>query len=68
MEECTWTIIPDERLKNRDFVNTASIFCAHCNKLQENLLLIPYAWDEENKDVISVAKCPICNELMYIRD
>lgn len=46
----------------------ANIICHKCKEIKEGLYAHPYAYDEENAEVIYAVLCPKCKEVYFIRD
>lgn len=49
---------------NKDF--TSLVVCENCG-LKE-VKFIPYGYDETEHEVVYIGKCPICGNIMYVRD
>lgn len=61
-------LIPEEVLIDRlRFPIKGSMVC-NCGKIHEDIMCYPYAWDEEEREVIYASYCDNCRELMYTRD
>lgn len=63
-----WTIIPDEKLSQiweHEAIGDMYCECGHFNCDKKG---IPYAYDEENNDIIFAYKCEKCGIIMYVRN
>lgn len=60
-------LIPLDKLPFYMELHTSEYFCEHCHKQNESIL-IPYAYDEENNDVIFVGKCNYCGTINLFKE
>lgn len=68
-EEADWKIIPENKLKSYIGMRPRSdIFCGDCQYFNTQIEAIPYAYDEENNDVIFAYQCEKCGGIMYVRE
>lgn len=65
MEKVIPIDILEDRLKHPIPTN---IVCHKCKEVKEGLYAHPYAYDEENAEVIYAVLCPKCKEVYFIRD
>lgn len=61
-------LIPDDVLKDRLEDNLKGSMICECGTLNEDVLLHPIGWDEENNEMIYASKCKRCGTIMYTRD
>ena len=62
-----WILIPEEKLSSYlDNFPMSTVIC-DCGELNTSMY-IPYAYDEENNDVIYVSKCKKCGKILYTRE
>ena len=69
IEKCMWELIPEEKINaylDKDF--KGNTLCLNCNKILNDLKMIPYAYEKENNDIIFITKCPHCGDIMYFRE
>lgn len=59
-------IIPNNMLQKR-LGQTSTLIC-NCGHRNDNVVIYPYGYDNEDKVVAYVAKCEKCNSLMFTRD
>ena len=46
----------------------SNIFCGDCQHFNEEIEGIPYAYDEENNDIIFAHQCEKCGAIIYTRE
>lgn len=66
--ELDWKLIPEDRLSDCLRKQYSSTIVCECGCINENIYGFPYAFDEENKDVIYAYKCQECGKILYVRD
>ena len=68
-EDADWKIIPEYKLKSYiDMRPRSNIFCDDCQHFNAQIEGIPYAYDEENNDIIFAYKCEKCGAIIYTRE
>lgn len=68
-EDADWKIIPEYKLQSYiDMRPRSNIFCGNCQHFNAQIEGIPYAFDEENHDVIFAYKCKKCGAIIYTRE
>ena len=68
-EDADWKIIPEYKLKSYiDMRPRSNIFCDDCQHFNAQIEGIPYAYDEENNDIIFAHQCEKCGAIIYTRE
>lgn len=57
-----------EQLLDERFKLLINTICPECHKIIEHVIMRPYAYDEENHNIVYVGKCDYCKKLIYSRD